>query len=185
MKVPASYVITTDRLTIKQVAKEDLPFVFAATRYEGFNDGMTWEPPEKIEDMYPYLDGALDSWEKGEDYGFSMWLKDASVFIGRISIRPCTWGNGWNVGYFTHPEHQGQGYMNEALVAILDFGFNVLDASFIEACYATWNTASGRVLERAGFKLSSFVRQGFQKKGEWVAEYRVVVTADGFLQSKR
>lgn len=180
MKVPASLVLTTDRLIIKQVAKEDLPFVFAASRYEGFNDGMMWDPPEKVEDMYPYLQGAFEAWEKGEGFAFSMWLKESTVFIGRISIRKNDWGEGWNVGYFTHPEHQGQGYMSEALKRVIAFGFEFLEAPSIEAYYATWNTASGRILEKAGMKLRSFVRQGFKKKGEWVSEFRVVITREAW-----
>ena len=178
MSIPSSYTIYTQRLLLKQHAKEDLPFVFAATRYEGFNDGMMWEPPDRIEDMYPYLEQSHQAWEKGEGYGFSIWKKDEADFVGRVSIRKNDYDEGWNVGYFTHPEHQGNGYITEALEAIMDFGFDVLGASSIEAYYATWNKASGRVLEKVGMQLRSFVRQGFEKKGKWVAEFRVVITRD-------
>ena len=176
MKVPASHTLVTERLLIKQAAEEDLPHVFEATRYEGFNEGMTWDPPAKIEDMLPHLHDAHKAWAEGRGYGFSIWVIDASEFVGRVSIRRNDWGEGWNVGYFMHPMHQGKGYMTEAVQAILKFGFDVLNAPTIEAYYATWNKASGRVLEKVGMKLRSYVRYGFKKKGQWVPEFRVVIT---------
>jgi|GEM_PF-2131789 len=62
--------------------------------------------------------------------------------------------------------------MGEAVAAILEFGFKTLNATCIEAAHATWNRASGRVLQKAGMKFSAHVPQGFQKRGEWVAEDR-------------
>jgi [ribosomal protein S5]-alanine N-acetyltransferase len=31
--------------------------------------------------------------------------------------------NVWNLGFWTHPEYQGRGYLTESVLAILEFGF--------------------------------------------------------------
>lgn len=149
---------------------EDIPFIFAATRYEGFNDGMLWEPPASIEEMTPPFHRSIKAWEEGRGFTFSIVRKDLNKFAGRISIRETAEEEVWNVGFFTHPEEQGKGIMTEALKAVLAFGFETLGATSITAAYATWNKASERVLQKNGFEFVEFIEKGFQKRGEWVAE---------------
>ena len=58
----------------------------------------------------------------------------------------------WVVGYLLRREYRGHGYATEALIAVLDYGFDVLRVPRIYAeCYLA-NTASARVMERAGMR---------------------------------
>lgn len=50
-KIPTSHQIETPRFLLRIPNETDIPFVFSATRFKGFNDGMVWEPPEKQEDL--------------------------------------------------------------------------------------------------------------------------------------
>lgn len=177
MSIPLDYTISTPRLLLKSVAEEDLPFVFDATRYEGFNDGMLWEPPASIEELRPNLQSSADDWVNEGDYSFSIWSVNLPAqFIGRISIRKTEMDKVYNIGYWTHPAHQGNGFMTEAVEAILAFGFNKLEAIEIVAEYATWNEASGRVLEKVGMNRIAYIEEGFKKKGVWISEYRMSIT---------
>ena len=67
---------------------------------------------------------------------------------------------------------------------ILEFGFNRLKASSIEAKYATWNKASGRVMEKNGMKNVEYLEKGFEKNGTWVEEYRMEITRSVWDQLK-
>jgi ribosomal-protein-alanine N-acetyltransferase len=96
--------------------------------------------------------------------------------VGRISIRPAGQPNHWNIGFWMHPEQQGNGYTREAAAAILHFGFEVLEAEAIEACYATWNMPSERVLTTIGMTFQEHIPLGFKKHGAWVAENRMAIT---------
>jgi ribosomal-protein-alanine N-acetyltransferase len=170
MAIPKSIVLETPHLRLRIISQEDLPHVFSASRHPGFTDGMLWEPPEKEEDlMAPYLRG-IDAWEKGEGYGFTIENKDSSAFLGRISIRKTSTPNLWNLGFWTHPDHQGKGIMSEAVGAMIQLGFEKLDAQEIEACHALWNKASARVLEKNGLQFVRYIKEGFKKHGEWVEE---------------
>ena len=181
--LPDSYVLHTARLTLRQPALHDLTGIFTATRYPGFNDGMLWEPPESGEELEAPLRRAIDAWRTGEAFQFSIDTIESAEFVGRISIRQTDEAGVWNSGFWTHPEHQRQGYMTEALAAILKFGFTELDAIRIEACYAPWNTASQKVLARNGMQFLRYIEHGFKKRGEWVAENLYAITLEDWKHS--
>ena len=55
------------------------------------------------------------------------------------------------VGYMLHPDYHRQGIMQEALVAVLQYGFEVLHLHSVEAILAPENLASERLLQHNGF----------------------------------
>lgn len=169
-RIAKTFQLETERLILRCPTLEDIPTIFSATRYEGFNDGMLWNPPEnEAACIEPYYNG-IKAWESGKGYGFSIDDKVANIFMGRISIRKEKAVDTWSIGFWMHPKYQGKGYMSEAVKAILAFGFTQLKAKRIEADYAIWNKASEQVLKKNGFIFQEFLEKGFQKNGEWVAE---------------
>lgn len=130
---------------------------------------MLWDPPTTEEELLVPYEKNLSAWDQGTAYTFTITLKDAATRVGRIVIRTEE-ADIWELGFWTHPDHQGRGYMTEAAAAMLRFGFEELSASQIEAGHATWNAASRRVLEKIGLSFVQHVPQGFQKDGHWVAE---------------
>lgn len=168
--VPISDILETERYILRSPQKMDIPFVFSASKYPGFTDGMLWEPPESIDELRLPYQKALEGWKTGEAFQFTITSKESPDLIGRISIRKTDMEHRWNIGFWTHPEAQGRGVMTEALGAVLKFGFERLNAEIIEACYATWNLASESVLRKNGFVFERFIKKGFQKKGQWIEE---------------
>jgi ribosomal-protein-alanine N-acetyltransferase len=169
-KISKETKLETNRLILQFPSLEELPFVMSATKYEGFNDGMLWEPPETEAPVIENFHYCQKAWEKGEAYCFSLIEKEKGYFIGKISIRQEPDADVWNIGFWTHPTQQGKGYMSEAVGAILQFGFEYLGAHRIEARYALWNKASERVLTKNGMRLIRYLEKGFMKKGKWVEE---------------
>ncbi len=174
-KIPTTHQLKTPRFLLRIPNKADIPFVFSATRFEGFNDGMVWNPPEKIEDLHEPLQNNIKAWEAGKGYAFTITEKEDGKPLGRISIRKTNKANRWNVGFWTHPESQKKGVMTEALKAVLNFGFEELSATEIEACHALWNKASEKVLLRNGMKFERYLAEGFQKNGQWIEENLLVI----------
>lgn len=168
--IPKTYQIKTDRLSLRIPTIEDIPYVFSATRYKGFNDGMPWEPPKNEDELREPLKNNIKAWESGKGYSFTITEKNNNILVGRISIRQTKEKNIWNVGFWTHPASQKKGIMTEALKAILAFGFDKLSATRIEACHALWNKASKTVLEKNGMRFIRYIPKGFKKDGEWVDE---------------
>ena len=171
MSIPLTYSIDTQHYLLRIPSQEDISRVFSATRVEGFNDGMQWDPPSHPDDLLNPLKRNIAAWEREEGFSFSIVSKiDAYKLLGRISIRKTIEEDQWDVGFWTHPEEQGKGIMTEALNAVLTFGFDTLRAESITAAYAVWNKASGRVLEKNGFLFVERKEEGFKKYDKWVAE---------------
>lgn len=175
MKIEKSLILETNRFLLRIASEEDFPFIFSATRFEGFNDGMLWEPPGSEEELIKPLINTLKAWEAGVAYGFTIVEKQTNQQLGKISIRQTKTDHVWNIGFWTHPESQRKGVMTESVAIILRFGFEMLGAIRIEAAYATWNKASEKVLHRNGMHFFKYKDKGFQKKGEWVAENFVAI----------
>ncbi len=55
-------------------------------------------------------------------------------------------------------EHQGEGYMHEALAAAIEYVFTDLNIHRIQANYQPSNHRSGRLLERLGFAIEGYAR---------------------------
>ena len=70
------------------------------------------------------------------------------------------------LGYILSAAAWGQGYMHEALQALLRHGFEVLDLNRIEADIDPRNTASARALQRLGFELEGLLRERWIVNGE-------------------
>jgi len=169
-------ILLTERFQLRIPDERDIDFVFSASRFPGFNDGMQWEPPTEKESIWGSLERCLQRWDKGEEYTFTVVdREEISLQLGRVSIRQSE--GDWSVGFWVHPEQQQRGVMTEALEAVLAFSFEKLKIRMISACYATWNKASERVLEKNGFQFVRYLPEGFQKKGAWVPENEVQLTA--------
>jgi [ribosomal protein S5]-alanine N-acetyltransferase len=171
--ISKDFIITTERCLLRCPSEEDIPHIFSATRFDGFNDGMLWEPPATIDELYKPLQNSLLSWDTGTAFTFTIIAQQSKDFLGRISIRKCEGVNVWDVGFWTHPIYQNQGYMTEALEAVLNFGFTQLEATRIEACHALWNRPSQLVLKKVGMKFLEYLPEGFHKKGQWIEENRL------------
>jgi [ribosomal protein S5]-alanine N-acetyltransferase len=151
------------------------------SRVAGFNDGMVWEPPAHMDELYKPLQENLLAWETGTAFVFTITALHSKILLGRIGMRRSEQMNVWNIGFWTHPEYQRQGYMTEAAQALMEFGFDRLDVIRIEADYALWNKGSQRVLEKIGMKFMKYIPQGFQKKGQWIEENKMGVTKEEWL----
>jgi len=175
MEIDKQLRLESKNLTLRIPSLEDIPHVFSATKYKGFNDGMGWDAPISEDELIDPFKRNIKAWENGIGYSFSIVRKKTEEFYGRISIRQTKIDKRWNVGFWTHPKFQNKGIMTEALGAILEFGFEVLNAESIEAFHALWNTGSEKVLKKNGMKFIKYVEKGFKKQGEWVEENQLAI----------
>lgn len=152
------YILTTERLRLRRLSRDDEPYVLSACQTPGFNDGMTWEPVKTIEQAHIFTDYANDLWNKGEKFVWTIEDKNNASFIGRIELgQDDKLGDRiWGLGYWIHPTQQGKGYATEATHEAIRFAFETLHADSIVSSHHDWNEASGRVLTKAGMKRIGF-----------------------------
>ncbi len=184
--LPPDFELVTTRCRLRAPSAGDIPFIFSATRVPGFNEGMAWDAPDSEAELAERFHHNQRAWARKEEFTFTIDALDSDVFLGRIVIRKDQKAadGTWNIGYWIHPYSQSRGYATEAGRAVVDFGFDRLEASVITAAAATWNVASERVLEKLGMKLISRIPHGFLKRGEWVAEHGYAISRGDWLAAR-
>jgi ribosomal-protein-alanine N-acetyltransferase len=72
-----------------------------------------------------------------------------------------------SVGYWIGPAYARQGYMREALAAVVEHAYGALDLGRIEAACLPENEASRRLLEASGFVHEGLAAAYLQIAGRW------------------
>jgi len=95
-------------------------------------------------------------------------LRDSGMVIGasRIGINNAKYCSG-DIGYVLNQAFWGQGYATESVQALLKYGFETLKLHRIIATTHPDNRASGRVLEKCGFRYEGRRREDKLVRGEW------------------
>ncbi|WP_436931315.1 GNAT family N-acetyltransferase [Halosimplex halobium] len=89
---------------------------------------------------------------------------DGDERVGDVSLAPIDDRRGWaNLGYWVHPDRQGEGYATEAARLVVDHGFAELRLHRISATVHAGNEASKRVVEKLGF-----VHEGTKRDDDFV-----------------
>ncbi len=71
------------------------------------------------------------------------------------------------LGYGLDEHHQGKGYMQEALEAVITYMFTDLGFHRIAAAYMPRNQRSGNLLRRLGFVVEGYARDYLLINGQW------------------
>lgn len=146
--------IETERLSLKRLEKTDweqVSFLRSDENVNEFVDRPSAATKEKALAFIERINGRVDG---QSSYYWKITESSEDKMIGSI----CLWNFSEDaakaeIGYDLHPDYQGKGIMNEALVRITEFGFQTLKLNLIEAYTHSQNERSRRLLERNGFKL--------------------------------
>lgn len=112
---------------------------------------------------------ALRAREEGRALALFMIARTNGQLLGAITLDNIRRGPSQSaqVGYWIGPEFARRGYMNEALIAVVDHAFSRLDLSRIEAACLAENIASRGLLERSGFVYEGVAARYLQIDGCW------------------
>ena len=111
---------------------------------------------------------AKKSSQAGQAYQFFIFDKFQTL-LGSITIENIRKdpSNTATLGYWLGKEHTGKGFMREAALTIIDFSFNTLNISRLEAATLPENKSSRGLLERVGFKYEGVGQSYLQINGRW------------------
>jgi ribosomal-protein-serine acetyltransferase len=94
-----------------------------------------------------------------EDLWLLLFLKKSNTLVGSSGLHVRDWSvPRFEIGYWLRTRFAGQGYMTEAVLAIADFAFGVLDAQRLEIRCDSLNEPSAAVARRAGFAEEGILR---------------------------
>jgi ribosomal-protein-alanine N-acetyltransferase len=95
--------------------------------------------------------------------------RDDNVLLGALTLDNIRRGpaQAGTTGYWVGQPYARQGYMREALEALVHYAFTELDLSRLEAGCLPENTASRGVLEKVGYKYEGVAQSYLQINGRW------------------
>ena len=144
--------IETDRLIIRAWQKTDLIDFYEYARVDGVGQRCGWLPHESIEESSRILDMFI-----AEKKTFALELKENGKVIGSLGLeemRPDPVEGeklGREIGYVLSKDYWGRGLMPEAVRAVIDYCFNVLQLDYLTCGHFVQNMQSRKVIEKAGF----------------------------------
>jgi len=108
-----------------------------------------------------------ESWKRRAILKWGIALRPDDQLIGSITLFNLDFNHlRAEIGYALGRDYWGRGYMNEALMAVLKYAFEVLELHRIEADVDPRNAASIKTLERLGFQREGYLRERWQINGE-------------------
>jgi RimJ/RimL family protein N-acetyltransferase len=155
------------KINLREWKLSDAPALTAAINNKkviyNLRDGIPFPYTEK--DAEEFITAALNA-KKDSQYAFA--ITYGGEVIGSIGVFRKEGVHRFTVelGYFISDKYWGKGITTEAVRQICDYIFTNTDIVRIFAEPYTYNTASCRVLEKAGFQFEGILRQNVIKNGQ-------------------
>jgi RimJ/RimL family protein N-acetyltransferase len=126
-------------------------------RYESENVAANLASEEAAEEMVGELAG---EWAKGNCFFIGAFSKGTAEFVAQIYVGTVDRKlPEFEVGFFADVDHEGQGYVTEAVKAVLGVLFNQLDAHRVRLECDETNLRSIGVAERCGMTREGRLRE--------------------------
>ena len=165
--------IETERLTLSPPAHGDFRD-WTSLRRESEDFLTRWEPTWAADHLSRKAFTNRVYWaQRSITNGSAMPLflirRDDECLLGAITLDNIRRGpaQAGTLGYWIGESHARQGYMREAIEAMVHHAFHRLDLSRIEAACLPENTPSRGVLEKCGFKYEGVAQSYLQIGGRW------------------
>jgi RimJ/RimL family protein N-acetyltransferase len=172
--------ITTERLALRDLEANDGPRVFSYHRHPDVARFQSWGT-ESVDVIQRYIRNlaAVEPGEPGHWYQVGVYLRESDKLIGDCGFRVLENApEQAEVGITVAPEFQGQGYAAEALQALLNYLFKTLMKHRVVGSVDPRNTASIRLLERAGLRKEAHFVKSLWFRGEWVDDVIFAILAE-------
>lgn len=161
MKHYGTQKLETDRLILRKYVSED-----AAAMYKNWASDkevtkyLTWPAHSSQEISQKVIDDWVDKYSDESCYHWAIVLKDnGDEPIGDIAVVGIKKDISMaHVGYCIGRAYWHKGITSEALKAVMDFLFDVVDVNRIEARHDPRNPNSGKVMKKCGMKYEGTLR---------------------------
>ena len=161
--------LSTQRLVLRRMKEADTePFFKLRSNVEVMKHiGKT--PMTSSEEAMDFIKRINDLIENNSGITWAMAMKEQpEVLVGTIGLwRIMKEHFRAEIGYMIQPVYWRQGLTKEAIVRVLDYGFNELKLHSIEAHITPLNTASAKILESTGFVREAYFKEDFFFDGKF------------------
>lgn len=160
------FVLETKRLWLRLISPKDYEFIYGHLNDDELKELLGFSTQHELEMHKAKFEKGLTHYRFHMAY-FQLLQKPDCKVIGSAGFHT------WNVehhkaelGYdIRYDELKRQGYMTEAIEALLEYGFNTLKLQRIEACIGPDNLASQGVVNHFKFTKEGVLRAHYLKDG--------------------
>lgn len=152
-QLPPSLTIETQRLILRPWRDSDAKALFKYASDPEVGPRAGWPPHKSEEESLQVIRNVFS-----EERMWAVELKETSEPIGCVGYLPSSHSNlsidpdQCEVGYWIARPYWGQGICTEAMRQVVDYCFNVKGFTVLWGDYFPENPASGRVMEKCGFR---------------------------------
>lgn len=180
-------VLETESLILRKMEMRDAPDMYEYSRDPLVAKHVLWDAHTSISDTKSYIRYMLRKYRQGEPSSWCIEEKSTGKVVGTIGYM---WHQADNsaceVGYSLARRCWNQGYMTQALKAVLDYTFRELHINRVEAQHETENGASGAVMRKCGMQHEGTLRSRLYNKGRYVdVELYAILRKDYLARIKR
>ena len=175
--------LKTERLLLRPFRREDAPAVHAHCGEWNIARMLTRVPhPYSREMAESWIVSHEGDWRGGGEITFC--IEQNSEAVGAISLRR-TADLTYELGYWLGEPFWGKGFATEAARGAMRFAFEELGAEKLTSGHFQDNPASGRVLEKCGFRYTGEGMEISEARGEAVAHRNLEYRRDDKGQAER
>lgn len=160
--------IETERLLLRKITLNDANDMFEYGSDPHVSEYTTWSTHTSIEDTKYFIKSLLKMYKKRELVDWGIVHKAEKKIIGTCGYVEWSMTHSRaEMGYALSRKYWNQGYMSEAVNAMMEFGFREMHLNRIQAKCQVNNIASARVMEKVGMQLEGILRQQLFVKDEY------------------
>ena len=161
--------INTEKLLLRQVEKSDVNEIFFLRSDKKVLEYLDRAPAANIQEAASWIEKINELEKNNNAVTWAITLKPDDTLIGTLGF--------WNItkehyraeiGYTLHPNHQGKGIMQEAMIAVLNYGFKIMKLHSIEGNVNPNNLSSIKILERNNFTREGFFKENYFYDGKFL-----------------
>jgi len=159
----------TDRLILRQIFAGDVNEIISLRSNKEAMKYIDKPLIESENDALQFIQKITDGVNNYEAITWAITHQNNDLLIGTIGF--------WKIdkehhraeiGYMLHPAYQNKGIMQEALSAVLNYGFNAMQIHSVEANINPANEASKKFLEKNKFIQEAYFRENFYYNGQFL-----------------
>ncbi|MGI6509088.1 MAG: Cof-type HAD-IIB family hydrolase [Erysipelotrichaceae bacterium] len=170
----SNIMIKTERLLLRPFRLTDLDDFYEYAKIDGVGQMAGWSPHKDKKESKKILEMFINGRRT-----FALVLKDK--VIGSFGLDEYKTNEfpeynklqGVELGYVLGKDYWGNGYMPEAVEAVISYLFDIEKLDFIICGHFEWNKRSKRVIEKNGFKMA--------KKIEYQTDFGKIEIADQYV----
>jgi [ribosomal protein S5]-alanine N-acetyltransferase len=167
MPLIALHPISTDRLCVRPVLESDLPSLLAINSDEEVVKFLGHAPWQAMAEAEAWFERISKQQASGSALEFVIVANETGNVIGRCGLFEFEAVNAHaKLGYILGRPHWRQGYMREALTALLHSAFDEMELRRLEASVEAHNLASASLLQCLGFTREGILRERWIAGGE-------------------